>query len=118
MLVPELPRLNESELAAPVERLRGTRVFVLVNSRNAWWGTTSRRFHRRAVMFTLLRSAWLEAERRRKQGTTFLVREVPALRVDTAGRSVLMTDFQTDEPFRMWGRGRGEPGQARSRLRS
>jgi len=99
------PAQNPELLASELLSVTAARVYILASARNAWHGTTSRRYLPDAVMFTERRSAQLAAESRRKQGTYFTVQDSPALRLDSSVGTIVIADFHPDTPFRSWGTG-------------
>jgi hypothetical protein len=77
-------------------------VCFLVEGRNAWNSTWSRRYRGVAAAFPDVPSAKREAERRRKQGSVFTVSQRPALRFKGSTQDVLALHINTNRPFFSW----------------
>jgi hypothetical protein len=91
------------DIGSPVDTLLTIvpkRVSLLVEGRNAWHSTWSRRYDIKAAMFSDHASACQEAETRRKQGSVFYVFDVPALLLFGLYTSCVVTDFHETNSFR------------------
>ena len=78
------------------------RVFVTVRHRQAWHDTTSSQYQGQTSLSIDLDGAKVVAERWRKQGSHFLIREVPAIALLSADGAAFSVDFHHDNSFGTW----------------
>ncbi len=100
-LVPDLG-LSEAADQSPVTAVRAGRVAVLSSGRNAWHSTWVNQYRLTSAFFTDVHEAQRAAEPLRTQGTTFRVREVPALVVASQQCTVVLMDWQRPDSFAAW----------------
>ena len=92
--------ITDAELLdAPVTGVGTAKIYLLVKGRNAWHATWITRFRATNAIHLTLASAKLDAENQRVQGSTFTIREVPAIRLQTEGGSVLAIEFHPNNCF-------------------
>lgn len=89
--------LAKSEIDAVFE----TKIFYLIRGRNAWHATWVTHYSNRC-MHSDLRSAKLRAEELRGPGSTFTIREQPALCFSTSKGQVLVTEINNSIPLSTW----------------
>lgn len=84
---------------ATVTRVRAVSVLFLSNGRNAWHSTWVRRYSS-GSFFRDGRAVERAVDRRKTRGTVFYLKVLPALIFTYGARDFLVTEINTDEPFR------------------
>ena len=87
-------RLREAQLAG----MQAVRLFHLWDGRNAWHSTWNE--HGIDDIFLSMSDAKKSAERRRRQGSVFFIREHPALLFRGTSASLVVTDLRSYSPLR------------------
>lgn len=91
-----------SSISGELLGVRAARLYVTVESRNAWHSTTSRKYSGNWALYPFLSLAKQHAEERRKPGSQFIIRESPGLVFYSSKAAVFMTDFHPEVPFGKW----------------
>lgn len=81
-----------------IKAVRPVRIFFCSRGRNAWHSTWIRRYSKKS-MHSTAKSAFESAEEQRGPGNVFYVRELPALRVNLADVSILITEINSTVPM-------------------
>lgn len=89
--------LTQAEIIGVFE----TKVFYLIRGRNAWHSTWVTHYFDRC-MHSDLWSAKLRAEEQRQPGSTFTIREQPALCFATNKGQILVTEINNSTPLSRW----------------
>ena len=90
-------REDGKEVRAP--RVRAVAVLFLSNGRNAWHSTWIRRYSH-GSFFRDGRAVEGAVDKRKTRGTVFYLKVLPALMFSYGARHFLVTEINTDEPFR------------------
>jgi len=85
---------------ADVEQIFVTKVYVPFAGRNVWNWQKNNYFS--GVLATSLDSAKNHAEANRVQGSSWNIRETPALVVSAKGESIILCDLKNSSPFLNW----------------
>ncbi len=83
------PKLYHSEVTS----IGCCKLFFLVAGRNAWHSTWINRYTPGSLQTSFL-GATSEAEKRRVQGTTFVIKEIPALKLSSKAGHLLVRQLQ------------------------
>lgn len=102
MLIRPLTIRDFQNLRTPVTSMRRTVVQSIVRNRSAWHSTPVTHYRDGMRLYTGFHSAREGVEAWRRQGSSFVVDDYPAL-VFTAGATCLVvTELDTSTPFRGW----------------
>jgi hypothetical protein len=74
------------------------KLFFLTKNRNAWHAIKINRFDKKSF-FLSLKDAELAAESRRKNGTSFLIKEIPGLFFDFENYYIFIVQINTNQPL-------------------
>lgn len=84
-----------------IKTVRPVRIFFCIKGRNAWHSTWVRRYTEKS-MHSTVKSAFGWAEEQRGPGNVFYVMGLPALRINLADVSILVTEINSPAPMN-WG---------------
>lgn len=79
------------------------KLYFLTRERNAWHSTWIRRYSPASIQLSFLGAA-LEAEKHRTRGTTFIIQELPALRISSGAGHLFVTDINSKNPLEDYSR--------------
>jgi len=90
---------NQALLNSELLALKPIVVFVLIRGRNAWHSTWVQKYQGPGAVYATRVAAKDAAERQRVQGSTFYIRAVPALLLESEAGSVVQVEFHSDKTF-------------------
>jgi hypothetical protein len=83
----------------PVASCHLGKIFHFSEGRNAWWGSPSLRYPGLKSFWPKLDEAKAEIERRRKRGSKWHIRELPAVVISGEQDAVIISEINGDEPL-------------------
>lgn len=95
--LPQFERWGDNH-GDPVKHISSVSLFFLSTSRNAWNWTRANRYSR-GCMHLSSEDAFVSAEKKRVQGTVFIVEEIPAIAVSVNDGALLITMINHKKPF-------------------
>ena len=83
-----------------VKKIFPVKTFLLTTQRSAWHSTITNRYERQAPIFLVKKDAERKAEGLRKKGSSFTIKETPAIVLECDHYTVLIIQINTKMPFK------------------